>query len=92
MGAYVEILGDHLLFAEDCSDGLKAVAIATVTARHRTTKRDRVMVAVFLSRVASSAIDWKYSVCWGGTTVTIMMWYEFNVSPVTGQIGQQIFV
>ena len=44
-----------MLFAEDGSDGLKAVAIATMTARHRTTKRDRVMVAVFISSVASSA-------------------------------------
>ena len=46
-----------MLFAEGGSDGLKAVAIATTKARHRTTKRGAVMVAVFLSRVASSAIE-----------------------------------
>ena len=56
-----------MLFAEGGSDGLKAVAIATTKARHRTTKRGAVMVALFLSRVASSAENGERFVSAGGT-------------------------
>jgi len=44
IGAYVEVLADHLLGG--ASDGENAVATAATTARHRKTEREEIIIKV----------------------------------------------